>query len=613
MVVFAAQRRTLRILSGQQPKSKILVGPYLRLAREFALPYRGLLVLSGVLMVAEAALQGGLAYLLDPAIQTLFIDKDQSMLFVLPFALFGVMVLKAGVSYGSGVSLARVGQGVVTDLQAAMFAKVTRYDLTQLNAMHSGQFAARFLNDATLVRESINKGMQGAIRDALTLIALNVVMFYEDWRLALIITAALPAVAFYTLNLGKKSSKAATKSMTSTGDLSIHLSEVLDGRRVVKAYRMEDRSIERARQILSERMKHLMKGARARAAATPSAEALAGLGIAAVVFYGAYQGIHGTMGLPNFMSFLAAMMLSYGSIRSLSNFYTAMSDGSAAAARAFELLDAQPAIRDALDARPLTLANATPRGAIRFAEVTFEYGAESNAVLRAVTFEVPAGKTVALVGPSGAGKSTALNLILRFYDVTGGSIEIDGQDLRGVTIESLREQTALVTQEPFLFDDTISANIACGKPGASQADIENAARAAAAHDFIMRLPSGYDTVTGEAGNKLSGGQRQRIAIARAILRDAPILLLDEATSSLDTESERAVQTALTRLMKDRTTLVIAHRLSTVAGADRIVVLDHGRVVEQGTHGELLARGGLYARLYRTQFVDEAEPQAAVAE
>ena len=613
MVVFAPKQRQPLTLSGQQSPRKILVGPYLRLARAFAWPYRALLGLTAVLMVIEAALQGGLAYLLDPAIKALFIEKDQSMLFVLPFALLGVMVVKAAVSFGSNVSLARVGQGVVTDLQAAMFSKVTNYDLKQQNAMHSGQFAARFLNDATLVRESVTKGMQGAIRDFLTLIALSIVMIYEDWRLASIIIAAMPVVALYTLNLGKKSSKAATKSMMSTGDLSTHLSEVLDGRRVVKAYRMEERAVERATRILTDRMKHLMKGARARAAATPSAEALAGVGVAAVVFYGGYMGIHGTMELNNFMAFLAAMMLSYQSIRNLSNFYTAMSDGSAAAARAFELLDARSTITEAIDAKPLALAATKPQGAIRFADVTFEYAAESNAALRGVSFEVPAGKTVALVGPSGAGKSTALNLILRFYDVTGGAIEIDGQDLRGVTLASLRDQTALVTQEPFLFDDTIAANIGCGRPGASRSEIEAAARAAAAHEFIMRLPHGYETTTGEAGHKLSGGQRQRIAIARAILRDAPILLLDEATSSLDTESERAVQGALAKLMKDRTTLVIAHRLSTVAGADRIVVLDHGRVVEQGTHGELLARNGLYARLYRTQFTDEAEPQAAVAE
>jgi subfamily B ATP-binding cassette protein MsbA len=230
-----------------------------------------------------------------------------------------------------------------------------------------------------------------------------------------------------------------------------------------------------------------------------------------------------------------------------------------------------------------------------------------------VTFDLPAGKTVALVGPSGAGKSTLLNLILRFYDVTGGAIEIDGQDIRNVTVASLRDASALVTQEPFLFDETIADNIACGKPGATRSEIEAAARVAAAHEFIQSLPLGYETLVGEAGVRVSGGQRQRIAIARAILKNAPILLLDEATSSLDSESERAVQAALTQLMKDRTTLVIAHRLSTIADADKIVVLDHGSVVEQGTHGELLARGGLYARLYRTQFAETRGAPAAVAE
>ena len=584
-----------------------------RLARDFMRPYAPTIALIVMLMVVEAALTGGLAYLLDPAVKSLFPEKgkviDPNMLTLIPVALFGVMTLKATVSYFSGISLARIGQSVINDLQVAMFAKVSRFDLARLNAMHSGQFAARFLNDAGLIRESVTRSVQGSVRDVLTIGCLGVVMFIQDWLLALILCTVLPITALFTLNLGRKTSKAAARSMESTGDLATHLSETLDGRRVVKAYRMEDHAISRATHIVGERMKHLMKGARARAAATPSAEVLAGAGIAAVIFYAAYRG----MDIASFTSFLAAMMLSYQSIRTLSNFYTALSEGSAAAARAYALLDAPSDIAEAASGAALKLRHLPNRAAISFKKVCFEYAGVDVSALSEVTFEVPAGKTVALVGPSGAGKSTLLNLILRFYDVTGGTIEIDGQDIRNVSVASLRDASALVTQEPFLFDETVADNIGCGKPGASRAEIEAAARVAAAHEFIQALPQGYETLVGEAGVRLSGGQRQRIAIARAILKDAPILLLDEATSSLDSESERAVQAALALLMKDRTTLVIAHRLSTISNADKIVVIDQGRVAEQGTHGELLARSGLYARLYRTQFAETRGAAAAVAE
>jgi subfamily B ATP-binding cassette protein MsbA len=581
--------------------------PLLRLVRDFARPYSATILLIIALMAVEAGLTGGLASLLDPLVKAVFIDRDPEMTYVLPAALLGVMALKAAASYASGVSLAKVGQGVVGDLQIAMFAKVTRYDLAKLNAMHSGQFAARFLNDAMLIRESVTRTTTGLVRDVLTIAALMVVMFIQDWPLALVLCTVLPVTALYTLNLGRKTNKAAARGMESTGDLATHLSETLDGRRVVKAYRMEDHAIARATAIVGERMKHWMKAAMARAAATPSAEVLAGAGIAAVIFYAALRGMH----IETFTSFLASMMLSYQSIRSLSAFYTAASEGSAAAARAYAILDAPTEVVDKT-CDILKLAATPLRASLAFKDVSFEYGA-AMAALDRVTFDVPAGKTVALVGPSGAGKSTILNLILRFYDVTGGSIEIDGQDIRCVTVASLRDAMALVTQEPFLFDETIADNIACGKPGATREEIEAAARVAAAHEFIIAMPQGYETKVGEAGVRLSGGQRQRIAIARAVLKSAPILLLDEAMSSLDSESERAVQAALAALMKDRTTLVIAHRLSTIADADKIVVLDQGRVIEQGTHGELLARGGLYARLYRTQFAETRGAPAAVDE
>jgi subfamily B ATP-binding cassette protein MsbA len=579
----------------------------LRLAKAFGRPYLPNIILIFIFMIFEAAMTGALAYLLDPAIRFLFLEKNADYLLAVPVAIAGVMALKAALAYGGNVTLANVVLRLISDLQTAMFAKLMRFDLARLNAMHSGHFSSSFLNDAVMLRETIARGMTGLARDVATLIGLGAVMYYQDWRLALVATTILPAAGFSTLLLGDKTARAAVKSMTATGDLATHISEALDGRRVIKAYGMEDSATARAASLVDKRFKFLMKGTRAKAAATPAAEAFAGIGIAAVVAYAGYQGIYGNMGLNNFMSFLAAMMLSYQSIRNLSNFYTIMAEGEAAARRTFAIMDTPMEIVDAPGAPHLDL----PKGqapSVVFDAVTFNYRPDAPALDR-LSFEAPAGKTVALVGPSGSGKSTVLNLLLRFYDAGAGEIRIGGQPIRDVTLASLREASALVTQEPFLFDDTIRANIAVGRPGASEADILAAARAAAADAFIAASPDRLDTVVGEGGLRLSGGQRQRIAIARAMLKDAPILLLDEATSALDSESERDVQAALKVLMKGRTTLVVAHRLSTIMDADLIVVIDQGRVAEQGTHSTLLTQGGLYARLYRTQY-SEREPVAA---
>jgi len=356
--------------------------------------------------------------------------------------------------------------------------------------------------------------------------------------------------------------------------------------------------------VVKRRQKHLVKGANARARAAPATETLMTLITAGVIAYAGWRSQSGGMNVGAFVSFIAALGLASQSLRQLANLQTVMAEGFSAARRLFADLDVEPEIREHPGAKELPMGEAT----IGFKDVGFSYGADGPPALQGVSFEVRRGETVALVGPSGGGKSTILNLIPRFYDATTGAVTIDGIDVRDVTLASLRHQIALVTQEPFLFDETIRANIAYGRPEASEEEIIEAAKAAAAHDFIQALPEGYATLVGEAGARLSGGQRQRIAIARAFLKDAPILLLDEATSALDTESEAQVQVALSRLMAGRTTILIAHRLSTVRGADRIYVIEKGRIVETGDHESLVEKGGLYARLARSQDL-EAEPAA----
>ena len=417
------------------------------------------------------------------------------------------------------------------------------------------------------------------------------------------IMPAAPITGFIMRRFSKKTTKAAKGAMAETSALSTAIMESLDGVRVVKIENRESYEEARVAEVVQRRQKHLVKGANARARAAPATELVMTLITAAVIAYAGWRSQSGAMNVGAFMAFILALGLASQSLRQLSNLATVMAEGMSAARRLFAALDVEPEVREQPGAAPLARGDTT----ICFEDVGFAY-AGGPPTLRDVTLEVRRGETVALVGPSGGGKTTILNLIPRFYDTTAGRVTIDGTDIREVTISSLRAQIALVTQEPFLFDDTIRANIAYARPNASQDEIETAARAAAAHDFILSLPAGYDTLVGEAGARLSGGQRQRIAIARAFLKDAPILLLDEATSALDTESEAQVQAALARLMAGRTTILIAHRLSTVRGAHRIYVIDRGQVVETGDHGSLIKKRGLYARLARSQDL-EAETAA----
>lgn len=576
-----------------------------RLWRDYVRKRWGTLAIAVVCMAITAAMTAALSWLTDPVIKYLFLDKREDMLIIVPLALLGVVVVRAVTQFVQQSLMDTVGERAVADTQHDMLASLVKQDLATLNAVHSAQFISNFIYDATLMRDAIIRGIAGIGLELISLVALAAVMVYQDWRLALIGVFVLPGVAWVSQIIGASLRRAATRGMEQTAELSIAVSEALDGRRIVKAYGLEAHIAERTSERLRKRLEFLLRVVRRRAAAVPATDLFGGLLIALTMAYAGYQAIHGEIGVNHFASFLAALLLALQPVRNLTQLWATASSGISAADRIFSIIDRKPHIVDPPHAHALSIAGSQHGGAIAFENVSFNYHDNANPILSQVSLDIAAGESVALVGPSGAGKSTIFNLLLRFYDVDSGRITIDGNDIRSLTLESLRRNIALVTQDAILFDESVADNIALGKPGATQAEIATAARNAAADEFIRALPQGYDTRVGEGGLKLSGGQRQRIAIARAMLRDAPILLLDEATSALDTESERQVQDALTRLMKNRTTIVIAHRLTTVLDADRIYVLDRGRIVESGKHGVLIARGGLYARLYKNDFTDDA--------
>ena len=565
-----------------------------RIFRDYLAPRWPALTASLVCAVAVAGLSGVLVSVLQPAINGL-IHPPPGGVFRLPLLIVALAIAR-GLAQGAQLMLNNaMGNGVVGDIQIALFAGRVRADLARLRAEHSGKFVSSVLYDSGLIRDAATSGLVNLVQQSLTLAAAIVVMGLKDWRLTAFVLLAAPVVSLFLRRFLRRATTAAKGAMAATGALSTAIMEGLDGVRVVKMENREAFEAARVAAVVAERQRHIISGDNARALAAPASDTVMMLVAAAVIAYEGWRAASGHPDIGAFASFFAALMMAAQSLRQVSNLSTLLGQGVAAARRLLAALDVEPEVRDAPGAPDLICAE----GIVRLDAVSFAY-ADAAPVLAGVSLEARRGEIVALVGPSGAGKSTVLNLIPRFYDAGAGALTIDGQDVRDVALVSLRRNIALVTQEPFLFDDTIAANIAYARTGAPREAMEAAARAAAAHDFIVDLPEGYETLVGEAGARLSGGQRQRIAIARAFLKDAPILLLDEATSALDTESEAQVQAALARLMSGRTTILIAHRLSTVRHAHRIYVLDTGRVVECGSHDDLAGAGGLYARLAGSQ-------------
>ena len=570
-----------------------------RLTRDFISRHTGTIALAFACMGVGAGSTALRAWLMQPMLDRIFVGREASLLLVIAGAALVLAVVKGFADYGDTVLMSRVGQRVITDVQGALYARLIRADLAYFNANASGTLISRFTNDVVLLRNAAANVLAAIGKDAVTVIFLMALMFYQDWLLALLSCFAFPLAIRPIVQIGRRMRRVSANTQIEIGLLTTLLSQTFQGARHVKAYGMESYEESRAATLFERIFKLVDRANRTRSRASPMMEALGGAAVAVVIAYGGWQVIDNSRTPGAFFSFITALLLAYQPLKSLANLNASLQEGLAAAQRVFEVLDVEPDIRDIPGARPLRIAG----GEIRFDTVRFSYQPHAVA-LDDISLTVPAGSTVALVGPSGAGKSTVLNLIPRFYDVSTGSIAIDGQDVRSVTLSSLRAALALVAQEASLFDDTVRANIAYGRLTATDAEIAAAAAAAGADRFIAELPQGYDTLVGEHGTRLSGGQRQRLAIARAMLKDAPILLLDEATSALDNESERQVQAALRRLMQGRTTLVIAHRLTTIVGADLICVMDRGRIVESGKHAQLLARGGLYARLYETQFAPD---------
>ncbi|KPJ97704.1 MAG: ABC transporter permease [Desulfobacterales bacterium SG8_35] len=563
-------------------------------------PYRGWMATAMFCMIIVAVMTAAQAYMVKPMLDEIFFNKDAFMLKVVPVAIVIIFLIQGVFDYSYKYLLEKVGQSVIRDLRNNLYRHIQSLPLSFFHKTPTGELISRIISDIALIQGAVSNVLVGIIKDTCQIFFLIFVIFYMNWRLALIAMILLPAIIYPIVNFGRRHRRLSRSNQQTTAQVSNLLYETITGTRIVKAFCMEKYEIARFAETLDKLFGIVMRNTRIGAISHPLMQLLGGIGISLVVWYGGSQVLSGVSTPGTFFSFLTALIMIYEPLKGISRVNSTLQQGIAAAERVFDVLDVEPDVEENKDAAELPPV----KEVIEFKDVRFRYDGKTE-VLKDINLKVKTGEVLALVGSSGGGKSTLVNLIPRFFDVSSGSLTIDGRDIREVTLKSLRSQIGMVTQQTILFNDTVRNNITYGSPDATYEQIREAARAAHALNFIQRLPEGFDTVIGESGARLSGGERQRISIARAILKNAPILILDEATSSLDTESEREVQQAIENLVQSRTTFVIAHRLSTIRNAHRIVVLQEGRIVEEGTHDSLLPQGGVYKMLYDMQFKDDA--------
>ena len=570
-----------------------------RLLSEHIFEYRGRIIFAIFCMVIMAWCAALNAWMMQPALDNIFINRNQQMLVLIPLVVIAIAIVGAAAHYGNNIAMRFVGQRIIADMQKRLFTHLMRSDIGIFQEESSGRMISRFTNDINLLRNAFSNVLTTLAKESLSMVFLLGVMVYQNFTLSVIALAAFPTAIYPIIRIGKRMRKISDKTQSEMGNFTSSLNEVFHGVRTVKAYNREEFEVSRLGGIIESLFGLYYKSARVQSASTPLMEILSGISIGSVIWFGGSQVLDGSISAGAFFSFITAFLMAYKPVRAMSGLNGVFQEGIAAATRLFQVLDTPPKIVDKEGAKSL----AVTEGKINFENVSFNYGEDGkkSGGVSEINLEIPAGKTAALVGLSGGGKSTIVNLLLRFYDVDNGRICIDGQDTKETTIHSLREAIGFVPQEPMLFDDTIRANIEYGRSGASLEEVVAAAKSAAADEFIRALPQGYDTMVGAHGVRLSGGQRQRIAIARAILRNAPILLLDEATIALDNESERSIQNAISGLMQGRTSLIVAHRLSTIIHADIIFVVEGGKVLEQGNHKGLLNKKGRYFQLYSHGF------------